>query len=82
MIYKAPVKAVPSELLYTGYCWETTREAYFARHNNWFLASDCRELRKLYAGSIEANAIHGSDSPENAREELRFFFSRAELIAA
>jgi len=39
-------------------------------------------LRKLYAGSIEANAIHGSDSPENARDELRFFFSRAELIAA
>jgi nucleoside-diphosphate kinase len=39
-------------------------------------------LRKLYAGSIEANAIHGSDSAENAREELRFFFSRAELIAA
>ncbi len=39
-------------------------------------------IRKLYAGSIEANAIHGSDSPENAREELRFFFSRAELIAA
>ena len=48
MIYKAPVKAVPSELLYTGYCWETTREAYFARHNNWFLASDCRELRKQF----------------------------------
>ena len=39
-------------------------------------------IRKLFAGSIEANAIHGSDSPENAREELRFFFSRAELIAA
>lgn len=52
MIYKAPVKAVPSELLYTGYCWETTREAYFARHNNWFLASDCRELRKLYAARL------------------------------
>ena len=39
-------------------------------------------VRKLYAGSIEANAIHGSDSAENARDELRFFFSRAELIAA
>ena len=39
-------------------------------------------LRKLYASSIEANAIHGSDSPENAREELRFFFSRADLIAS
>ncbi len=39
-------------------------------------------IRKLYASSIESNAIHGSDSPENAREELRFFFSRAELIAS
>ncbi|MCZ6507231.1 MAG: nucleoside-diphosphate kinase [Acidobacteria bacterium] len=39
-------------------------------------------LRKLFATSIETNAIHGSDSPEKAREELRFFFSRAELIAS
>jgi nucleoside-diphosphate kinase len=39
-------------------------------------------IRRLYASSIEANAIHGSDSPDNAREELRFFFSRAELIAS
>jgi hypothetical protein len=52
MIYKAPVKAVPSELLYTGYCWETTREVYFARHNHWSKASDCRELRKLYAARL------------------------------
>jgi hypothetical protein len=49
MMYKSPVKAVPSELLYIGYCWETTREAYFARYNNWLKASDCRELRRLYA---------------------------------
>jgi nucleoside-diphosphate kinase len=39
-------------------------------------------IRKLYAESIESNAIHGSDSAENAREELRFFFSRAKLIAS
>lgn len=39
-------------------------------------------LRKLFATSIETNAIHGSDSPENAAIELGFFFSRAELIAA
>ncbi len=39
-------------------------------------------IRKLYASSIETNAIHGSDSAENAREELRFFFSRADLIAS
>ena len=39
-------------------------------------------VRKLYATSIERNAIHGSDSPENAGLELAFFFSRAELIGA
>ena len=39
-------------------------------------------VRKLYATSIERNAIHGSDSPENAALELAFFFSRAELIGA
>jgi len=39
-------------------------------------------IRKLYGTSIERNAIHGSDSPENAVKELAFFFSSAELIAA
>ena len=38
-------------------------------------------VRKLYGTSIERNAIHGSDSPENAVNELRFFWSDAELIA-
>jgi len=39
-------------------------------------------VRKLYGTSIERNAIHGSDSPENAVKELAFFFSSSELIAA
>jgi nucleoside-diphosphate kinase len=39
-------------------------------------------IRKLYGTSIERNAIHGSDSPENAALETAFFFSRAELLAA
>lgn len=39
-------------------------------------------IRSLYATSIEKNAIHGSDSPENAAIELAFFFSRAELLEA
>lgn len=37
-------------------------------------------IRALYGTDIERNAIHGSDSPESAESELRFFFSRAELI--
>ncbi|MBW3546058.1 MAG: nucleoside-diphosphate kinase [Bacteroidetes bacterium] len=35
-------------------------------------------IRKLFATSIEANAIHGSDSDENARIEGDFFFSNLE----
>src|SRR5215831_3409443 len=36
-------------------------------------------IRKLYAESIERNAIHGSDAPETAEQELRFFFNSVEL---
>ena len=36
-------------------------------------------VRKLYGTSIEANAIHGSDSDENGEKEIAFFFSRNEL---
>jgi nucleoside-diphosphate kinase len=35
-------------------------------------------IRKLFAKSIEANAIHGSDSDENAGIESAFFFSTAD----
>lgn len=35
-------------------------------------------IRKLYAKSIEANAVHGSDSDENAQIEGGFFFSEME----
>ena len=37
-------------------------------------------VRALYAESVERNAIHASDSPENAARELAFFFPRTELI--
>jgi nucleoside-diphosphate kinase len=36
-------------------------------------------LRNLYGTDVERNAIHGSDSPENAAREIAFFFSEAEL---
>jgi len=39
-------------------------------------------IRNLFGTSIERNAIHGSDSPENAANELSFFFSAAELLGA
>ncbi len=40
--------------------------------------ADAGTIRKNYAQSIEANAIHGSDSPENAAIEASFFFSSLE----
>jgi nucleoside-diphosphate kinase len=37
-------------------------------------------IRKAYAESIEANSVHGSDSPENARIEIDFFFTPEEIV--
>jgi nucleoside-diphosphate kinase len=37
-------------------------------------------VRQLHGTDIERNAIHGSDSPENAEKEIGFFFSESELI--
>ena len=37
-------------------------------------------IRKLYAQSIAANAIHGSDSDENAKIEIDFFFNEDEIV--
>lgn len=37
-------------------------------------------IRKEFAESIEANSVHGSDSLENARNEIAFFFSGTEIV--
>lgn len=37
-------------------------------------------IRKVFAESIEANSVHGSDSPENADIEIAYFFSRTEIV--
>ena len=37
-------------------------------------------IRKEFAVSIEANSVHGSDSLENAKIEISFFFSQIELV--
>ena len=37
-------------------------------------------IRKRFAANIERNCIHGSDAPETAETELRFFFSSSELL--
>jgi nucleoside-diphosphate kinase len=37
-------------------------------------------VRKLFGESIERNTVHGSDSLENANNEIRFFFSDCEIV--
>jgi nucleoside-diphosphate kinase len=44
--------------------------------------SDAAEgtIRKDFAESIEANSVHGSDSPENAAIEIAYFFSQVDIV--
>jgi nucleoside-diphosphate kinase len=37
-------------------------------------------IRKDFAESIEANSVHGSDSPENAAIEISYFFAEVDLV--
>lgn len=37
-------------------------------------------VRKLFAESIEANSVHGSDSAENAATEIAYFFSGSDIV--
>ena len=41
--------------------------------------ADKGTIRKLYASSLGENAVHGSDSDENAKKEIAFFFNESEL---
>ena len=43
--------------------------------------ADLGTIRKDFATNIQENAVHGSDSSENAEKEIGFFFSQSELIA-
>ena len=37
-------------------------------------------IRKDFAENVEANSVHGSDSPETAATEIAFFFSDDEIV--
>jgi len=37
-------------------------------------------IRKSFAENIEANSVHGSDGPDTAKEEIKFFFSDDEIV--
>jgi len=42
--------------------------------------ADKGTIRKDFAESIEANSVHGSDSPDSAQAEIRYFFSDVEIV--
>ena len=42
--------------------------------------ADAGTIRKLFAESIEANSVHGSDSAENARKEIKMNFKASEIV--
>ena len=42
--------------------------------------ADAGTIRKDFGESIEANSVHGSDSPENAAKEINFFFSDCDIV--
>ena len=42
--------------------------------------ADAGTLRKEFGGSVGENAVHGSDSDENAAIEIAYFFSRLEIV--
>lgn len=43
--------------------------------------ADAGTIRADFADSVEANVIHGSDSPETAKEEIAFFFKPKEIYS-
>jgi nucleoside-diphosphate kinase len=42
--------------------------------------ADAGTIRATFAESIDANTVHGSDAPETAAEEIKFFFTDAEIV--
>lgn len=42
--------------------------------------ADAGTIRKLFAESIEANSVHGSDSAEAAAQEISFFFAGTDIV--
>ena len=65
--------------------YEPKRAAKFCIDHYCWLCINPKEaeegtIRKEFAESIEANSVHGSDSLENAKNEISFFFANIELV--
>ncbi len=57
-----------------------------ARNRNIMGATDPRQadpgtIRADYAENIDQNAVHGSDSPETAKQEINFFFTEEDCFS-
>ena len=75
------------EFMTSGPCMPIAleRENAVAEYRKLIGATDPKEaaegtIRKLYADSKGENIVHGSDSPENGRIEVAFFFPESELV--
>lgn len=60
-------------------------EGAIQRYRNIMGATNYKEaeegtIRKAFATSIQENVVHGSDSPENAEQEIKYFFSELEIV--
>lgn len=60
-------------------------EGAIARNRDLMGATDPKKaapgtIRKDFAEDIEANSVHGSDAPETAANEIKFFFSDSEIV--
>ena len=42
--------------------------------------SDPGTIRKIHGLNVQENSVHGSDSPENAKKEIKFFFDAGEIL--
>jgi nucleoside-diphosphate kinase len=75
------------EFMTSGPCMPIAleREGAVAEYRKLIGATDPTEaaegtIRKLYADNKGENIVHGSDSPENGRIEVAFFFSESEFV--
>ena len=65
--------------------WMSRREAAIARNREVMGATNPANaaegtIRKVHALSIGENSVHGSDAPETAAEEIRYWFSDTEIV--
>jgi nucleoside-diphosphate kinase len=59
---------------------KTEAEGFYAVHKARPFFNDLGTIRKDFATDIEKNTVHGSDSAENAKIEVSYFFPEIEIL--